>query len=183
MEEGKRRFTVNACLDITSLSDFMTPVRRVRHCANHTTIRYIPMQSSNSLATRILELSPLPLFCSFPSSSPSFTLSCTISLSPFSLIDQPRHPRPSLILRNIIFLEFWKDVTFSLFYLYEMYIYSWNIFESKECLFIKLWDKFTLNEIGARTEVWQYNRKRERTFCCVSFQLTQWISFNLINLI
>lgn len=41
-------------MDITSLSDFMTPVRRVRHCANRTTIRYIPMQSSNSLATRLL---------------------------------------------------------------------------------------------------------------------------------
>lgn len=51
-------FPANSCLGITLLGDFMAPVRRIRHCAHRqTTIRYIPMQSSNassSLATRLL---------------------------------------------------------------------------------------------------------------------------------
>lgn len=165
-------------MDITSLSDFMTPVRRVRHCANRTTIRYIPMQSSNSLATRLLanELNF--------SLSPCFVLSLLPHrASPFLARFHCRHRsgKTSTSVYNskeyYIVLERYNLV------LCIRCVYIRGTFlnlENARCLFIKLWDKFSeLNEIGTK-----YVRKKEREKILlrhISFRLTRWISFNIIN--
>lgn len=171
-------------MDITSLSDFMTPVRRVRHCANRTTIRYIPMQSSNSLATRLLanELNF--------SLSPCFVLSLLPHrASPFFARFHCRHRsgKTSTSVYNskeyYIVLERYLEPFHCSIYTGCVYIRGTFLnLENARCLFIELWDKFgELNEIGARTK---YVRKKEREEILlrhISFRLTRWISFNIIN--
>ena len=113
-------FPAKSCLDITSLGDFMAPVRRVRRCANQTTIRYIPMQSTGGLATRLLtnelNFSLSPCFVPFLRHRPSPFLARTLLHARFhaaffffspaaAAAIKRRRPRP-LLAQEILFRLF-----------------------------------------------------------------------------